>query len=77
MLCPMGAALRRVPLRQVARCRSFVRPHRRRAISWQVAAQVNDRMLGAILRDFLVVLEEHAQRSGAVVHASSADITTM
>jgi len=38
---------------------------------------VNDRMLGAILRDFLVALEEHAQRSGVVVNATNADITTM
>ena len=40
-------------------------------------AQVNDRMLGAILRDFLVVLEDHAQRSGVVVNVTVADITAM
>ena len=39
--------------------------------------QVNDRMLGSILRDFLIVLEEHADRSGVVVNATTADITAM
>ena len=40
-------------------------------------AQVNSRMLGAILRDFLVVLEEYADASGVVVSATTADIDAM
>ena len=39
--------------------------------------QVNDRMLGSILRDFLLVLEEHVERSGFVVNATSSDISLM
>ena len=41
------------------------------------SAQVNDRMLGSVLRDFLVVLEDHVERSGCVVNATSSDITLM
>ncbi len=41
------------------------------------AAQVNDRVLGSILRDFLIVLEDHVERSGFVVNATSGDISLM
>jgi hypothetical protein len=34
-------------------------------------------MLGSILRDFLVVLEEHADRSGVLVNATTTDIFAM
>lgn len=39
--------------------------------------QVNDRMLGSMLRDFLTVLEEYAERSHSIVNATTSDINLM